>query len=80
MRRKYDEFIKEGSLVVLEGAVLDMMIVYEDLDRHIIENDYDIRSFGYDPYNANKFVERWVSEHGPYGVEMVKQGARTGGH
>ena len=64
MHRKYDEFIKEGSLVVLEGAVLDMMIVYEDLDRHIIDNDYDIRSFGYDPYNAREFVQRWEQENG----------------
>ena len=77
MRRKYDEFIKEGSLVVLEGAVLDMMIVYEDLDRHIIDNDYDIRSFGYDPYNAREFVQRWEQENGPFGIEKVIQGART---
>ena len=77
MRRKYDEFIKEGSLVVLEGAVLDMMVVYEDLDRHIIDNDYDIRSFGYDPYNAREFVQRWEQENGPFGIEKVIQGART---
>lgn len=77
MRIKYDEFIKEGSLIVLEGTVLDMMEVYEDLDNHIIESKYDVRCFGYDPYNAKEFVERWESENGPFGIEKVIQGART---
>ena len=77
MRAKYDEFMNEGSLVVLEGIVLDMIEVYEDLDRHIQAREYDIRSFGYDPYNARDFVERWVSENGPFGVEKVIQGAKT---
>lgn len=77
MRSKYDDFIKEGSLRVLEGTVLDMMEVYDDLDRHIIECGYDVRSFGFDPYNAREFVERWERENGPYGVEKVIQGART---
>lgn len=77
MRMKYDEFMKEGSLVVLEGTVLDMMEVYDDLDKHIIERDYDVRCFGFDPYNAREFVERWESENGPFGIEKVKQGART---
>lgn len=77
MRIKYDEFMKEGSLVVLEGTVLDMMEVYEDLDNHIIECGYDVRSFGYDPYNAKEFVERWSNENGPFGIEKVIQGART---
>lgn len=77
MRQKYDEFIKEGSLIVLEGTVLDMLEVYEDLDHHIQSNDYDVRSFGFDPYNAREFVERWEQENGAYGVEKVIQGART---
>lgn len=77
MRAKYDEFMNEGSLVVLEGTVLDMIEVYEDLDRHIQAREYDVRSFGYDPYNARDFVERWVSENGPFGVEKVIQGAKT---
>ena len=77
MRAKYDEFMNEGSLVVLEGIVLDMIEVYEDLDRHIQAREYDIRSFGYDPYNARDFVERWVSENGPFGIEKVIQGAKT---
>ena len=77
MRRKYDEFIKEGSLVVLNGTVLDMMEVYDELDSHITQTGYDIRTFGYDPYNAKAFVERWASENGPYGIEKVIQGART---
>ena len=77
MRNKYDEFMKEGSLIVLEGTVLDMMEVYEDLDAHIIERDYDIRCFGYDPYNAREFVERWERENGPFGIEKVIQGAKT---
>ena len=77
MRQKYDEFIHEGSLVVMDGTVLDMMEVYDDLDRHIIDHGYDIRCFGYDPYNATAFVERWTRENGPYGVEKVPQGSRT---
>lgn len=77
MRTKYDNFMKEGSLVVLEGAVLDMMDVYEDLDRHIIDSDYDVRSFGFDPYNAKEFVNRWEQENGPFGIEKVIQGAKT---
>ena len=77
MRTKYDEFMKEGSLIVMEGTVLDMDQVYEDLDRHITECDYDIRSFGYDPYNAARFVERWQSENGPFGIVKVIQGAKT---
>lgn len=77
MRQKYDEFIHEGSLVVMDGTVLDMMQVYDDLDKHIIDHEYDVRCFGYDPYNATSFVERWVRENGPYGVEKVPQGSRT---
>lgn len=77
MRLKYEEFMDEGSLIVLEGTVLDMMEVYEDLDKHIIEREYDVRSFGYDPYNAKEFVTRWESENGPFGIEKVIQGART---
>ena len=77
MRMKYDEFMKEGSLIVLEGTTLDMMEVYEDLDNHIIERGYDVRCFGYDPYNAREFIERWESENGPFGIEKVIQGAKT---
>ena len=77
MRIKYDEFIREGSLIVMNGTVLDMMQVYEDLDDFIIKSKYDVRCFGYDPYNAIEFVERWVNENGPFGVEKVIQGART---
>ena len=77
MRNKYDQFMEEGSLMVLEGTVLDMMEVYEDLDNHIIERGYDVRCFGYDPYNARAFVERWASENGPFGIEKVIQGAKT---
>ena len=77
MRAKYDEFIREGSLIVLEGTVLDMMEVYEDLDRHIVGCEYDVRSFGFDPYNAREFVERWEQENGPFGIEKVIQGAKT---
>lgn len=76
-RLKYDEFIDEGSLIVMEGAMLDMMDVYDDLDKHIEETRYDVRAFGYDPYNAKTFVERWAMENGPYGIEKVIQGART---
>lgn len=77
MRMKYDEFIKEGSLHVLECTVLDMIEVYEDLDAFIEEKQFDIRAFGYDPYNAKEFVERWIAENGPFGVEKVIQGAKT---
>ena len=77
MRIKYDEFIREGSLIVMNGTVLDMMQVYEDLDDFIIKSKYDVRCFGYDPYNAREFVERWVNENGPFGVEKVIQGAKT---
>lgn len=77
MRNKYEEFIKEGSLIVLEGAVLDMNEVYEDLDEHITECGYDVRCFGYDPYNAKEFVERWAAENGPFGIEKVPQGVKT---
>lgn len=77
MRYKYDQFMKEGSLVVMPGAVLDMMQVYEDLDNHIIERNYDVRCFGFDPYNAREFVERWERENGPFGIEKVIQGAKT---
>lgn len=77
MRVKYDEFMNEGSLIVLEGTVLDMMEVYEDLDNHIAECKYDVRSFGFDPYNAKEFVARWELENGPFGIEKVIQGAKT---
>ena len=77
MRSKYEEFLNEGSMVVLDGTVLDMMEVYEDLDKHIIDNDYDVRCLGFDPYNAKEFVARWEQENGPFGIEKVIQGART---
>lgn len=77
MRAKYNEFIEEGSLIILEGTVLDMNEVYEDLDEHINRLSYDVRTFGFDPYNARDFVERWQMENGPFGIEKVKQGART---
>ena len=77
MRQKYTDFMNEGSLIVLEGTVLDMMDVYDDLDRHIIDMDYDVRCFGFDPYNAREFVERWERENGPFGIEKVIQGAKT---
>ena len=77
MRLKYEEFMNEGSLVVLEGTILDMMEVYDDLDKHIQDRQYDVRCFGFDPYNAREFVERWQNENGPYGVEKVIQGAKT---
>ena len=77
LRQKYEEFILEGSLHVLEGTVLDMMEVYDDLDQHINEKNYDVRSFGFDPYNAKEFVQRWENENGPFGIEKVIQGART---
>lgn len=77
MRSKYEEFMNEGSLIVMPGTVLDMMQVYEDLDNHIAERDYDVRCFGFDPYNAREFVERWERENGPFGIEKVIQGAKT---
>lgn len=77
MRVKYEEFIREGSLIVLEGTILDPMEVYEDLDDYIVKSQYDVRCFGYDPYNAKDFVDRWVTENGAYGVEKVQQGVRT---
>ena len=77
MRIKYDEFIREGSLIVMPGTVLDMMAVYEDLDNHIMERNYDVRAFGFDPYNAKDFVERWEKENGPFGLEKVIQGTKT---
>ena len=77
MRTKYDEFMREGSLIVMPGTVLDMMQVYEDLDEHIAQREYDVRCFGFDPYNAREFVERWERENGPFGIEKVIQGAKT---
>ena len=77
MRSKYDDFLNEGSLIVLDGTILDMDVVYDDLDQFIIDHDYDVRSFGFDPYNAAHFVERWQSENGAYGVVKVIQGAKT---
>lgn len=77
MRAKYDEFINEGSLIVMPGTVLDMMEVYEDVDQHITSCEYDVRSFGFDPYNAREFVQRWEQENGPFGVEKVIQGSKT---
>ena len=77
MRSKYDQFMNEGSLIVMPGTVLDMMEVYEDLDNHIADREYDVRCFGFDPYNAREFVERWERENGPFGIEKVIQGAKT---
>ena len=77
MRAKYNVFIDEGSLIVLEGTVLDMMEVYDDLDNHIMRCEYDVRCFGFDPYNAKEFVSRWEQENGPFGIEKVIQGAKT---
>lgn len=77
MRQKYEEFIREGSLIVMPGTILNMMDVYDDIDNHIAENQYDVMSFGYDPYNAKEFVNRWENENGQFGVEKVIQGART---
>jgi len=77
MRIKYDEFIKEGTLIVMPGTVLNMMEVYDDLDNHIIDRQYDVRCFGFDPYNAKDFVDRWEKENGPFGIEKVIQGAKT---
>lgn len=77
MRNKYEEFLEEGSLVVLEGAILDLNIVYDDLDQFITDNQYDVRTVGFDPYNAREFIQRWEQENGPYGIEKVIQGAKT---
>jgi len=77
MRVKYEEFIQEGSLMVMEGTILDMMIVYDDLDNFIAEKEYDVRALGFDPYNAKEFIDRYITENGPYGVEKVIQGAKT---
>ena len=77
MRQKYEEFMREGSLIILEGTVLDMMEVYEDLDNHIAGSDYDVRCIGFDPYNAKEFITRWEQENGPFGIEKVIQGAKT---
>lgn len=77
LRLKYEEFMREGSLIVLEGTTLDLTDVYDDLDRHIVNSGYDVRAFGYDPYNATEFVERWARENGPFGIEKVIQGIRT---
>lgn len=77
LRHKYEEFINEGSLHVMPGTILDMMEVYEDLDNHIIESEYDVRCLGFDPYNAKEFVSRWEAENGPFGIEKVIQGSRT---
>ena len=77
LRIKYDEFINEGSLMIMDGTILDMMQVYEDLDQFIIDNEYDVRCIGFDPYNAKDFVARWESENGPFGIEKVIQGAKT---
>lgn len=77
MRQKYEEFMKEGSLVIMEGTILDMMEVYEDLDQYIQDSQYEVMCFGFDPYNAKEFVERWEAENGPFGIEKVPQGAKT---
>lgn len=77
MKAKYDEFIQEGSLVIMDGVILDIPLVYDDLDAHIQKNQYNVLCFGYDPYNANEFVQRWATENGPYGIEKVPQGMRT---
>lgn len=76
-RQKYDEFIKEGSLIIMDGTVLDMNLVYEDLERFILDNEYDVRSVGYDPYNAKDFIARWALENGDFAIEKVIQGAKT---
>ena len=76
-RVKYESFVREGSLQVMDGTILDMISVYEDLDNYILRSEYDVRAFGYDPYNAREFVERWATENGPYGIHKVIQGART---
>jgi len=77
LRIKYDTFMQEGSLMVLDGTILDMMQVYDDLDKYIADCSYDIRSVGYDPYNAQEFIQRWSQENGPFGIEKILQGAKT---
>ena len=77
MRQKYQEFIDEGSLIVMDGAILNMLEVYRDLDEFIMEHEYTVISFGYDPYNAKDLVDQWIKERGEYGVTIVRQGART---
>ena len=77
MRLKYEDFMAEGSLIIMEGTVLDMIQVYEDLDDYIVNCGYDVRCIGYDPYNAKEFIERWSSENGPFGIEKVIQGSKT---
>lgn len=77
MREKYDEFMREGSLIVLEGTTIDMMEVYDDLDKFIEDSGYDVRCLGYDPYNAKEFIQRWELENGPFGIEKVPQGVKT---
>lgn len=77
MRLKYEEFMNEGTLIVLEGTVIDLDEVYDDLDQFIMREEYDVRAFGYDPYNAKSFVERWERENGPFGIEVVRQGVKT---
>lgn len=77
LRMKYEEFINEGSLIIMDGSILDMMEVYEELDKYITDNEYDVRCFGYDPYNAKDFVARWEQENGPFGIEKVIQGSKT---
>lgn len=77
MRNKYDEFIREGSLIVMDGTILDLMQVYDDVDNHITQSQWDVRSLGYDPYNAREFIERWEKENGPFGIEKVIQGSKT---
>ena len=77
MRAKYDEFLREGSLVVMDGTVLDLDAVYDDLDKYIVDSEFDVMCFGFDPYNAKSFVERWEGENGPFGIEKVPQGVKT---
>lgn len=77
MRQKYEEFMNEGSLFVMPGVTLDMTLIYDDVDKYITDSQYDVRCFGYDPYNAKTFVERWATENGPFGIEKVIQGSRT---
>ena len=77
MREKYEDFIKEGSLIIMDGVNLDLDMVYDDLDEHIVKCDYDVRCVGFDPYGAKNFIGRWESENGPYGIEKVPQGAKT---
>lgn len=77
MRVKYEEFMNEGSLIILDGVVLDMMEVYDDLDSYISSSQFNVVTFGYDPYNAKEFAERWERENGPFGIEKVIQGSKT---